>query len=158
MRENPLFCIVNFFLFDCRELSFWPKVLRNPTNIHWLTRRELTKYFWRPRWPAGKSFARLRNFYYPIGLWEPFKLQLKLCLSKLNGEDWDEILLEDVKIFWQDKILEFLQFPKMKIERCAAPQNAVDPGKICLLCLSDAAVDTGGAVIYASYLLKDFVC
>ena len=43
----------------------------------------------------------------------------------------------------------------MIIPRCVVPKGAVNPREVRLLCLSDAAVSAGGAVIYAGYLLKD---
>ena len=49
--------------------------------------------------------AKMAEFYDPLGIFEPFKLQLKLEVSKLNGMEWDQILPDDLQF------LEFSSYP-----------------------------------------------
>ena len=52
--------------------------------------------------------AKMAEFYDPLGIFEPFKLQLKLEVSKLNGMEWDQILPDDLQF------LEFLHNPEFQ--------------------------------------------
>lgn len=99
--------------------------------------------------------SKLAEIYDPIGLWEPFKLQLKLEAKELNGVDWDVALEPDIQAHWKSRFQQFLEIPDMKAHRCIVPLDAVNPYKIRLLCLSDAAVSAGGCAIYGSYKRAD---
>ena len=99
--------------------------------------------------------SKVAEMYDPIGIWEPFKLQLKLDLSLLNGFDWDTVLPNDLQNHWEARFKQFLQIPNMSINRCVVPVNAVNPNSIRLICVSDAAESAGGAALYAGYLLPD---
>ena len=62
-----------------------------------------------------KIAAKLAEFHDPIGMWEPYKMQLKLQNSKLNGLDWDEPLIEDFQSYWKGsltvhRVSQMLQF------------------------------------------------
>jgi len=99
--------------------------------------------------------SKLAELYDPIGIIEPYKLQLKLNASLLNGMDWDTPIPPELQPFWHQTFAELLDMPKLAIKRCVVPPNAVSPTSCRLLCLSDAAVTAGGAAIYASYLCTD---
>ena len=99
--------------------------------------------------------SKLAEMYDPCGFFEPYKLQLKLDATELNGLDWDKPLNEQLQDYWVERFREFVSLPSLIIPRCVVPKEAVNPREIRLLCLSDAAVSAGGAVIYAGYLLKD---
>ena len=99
--------------------------------------------------------AKMAELYDPLGLWEPYKLQLKLDVAQLNGTDWDTPIHPDLCPKWESRFKEFLDIPGIMVPRCVIPDNAVNCQSLRLLCLSDAAASAGGAAIYASYLLND---
>lgn len=95
--------------------------------------------------------SKVAEVWDPCGIWEPFKLQLKLDNSKLNGIDWDMPLDKEVQALWKNRFMQFLEVPQMSVQRCIVPIDAVNPGKLRLLCISDAAELAGGCAIYAGY-------
>ena len=97
--------------------------------------------------------SKVAEFYDPIGIWEPVKLQLKLHLSKLNTLDWDDPIKPSDQLFWKEKLLEVLDFPNMKINRCVVPDDA-DLDTARLIAVSDASTNAGGAAIYLGFLRK----
>ena len=99
--------------------------------------------------------SKIAEIFDPIGLWEPYKLQLKLEQTTLNGVDWDLELNEELQHHWSERFKEFVELPNLKTPRCVVPVNAVDPTKMRLVCVSDAAVGAGGTAIYAGFLLHD---
>lgn len=99
--------------------------------------------------------AKMGEIYDPLGLWEPFKLQLKLDIAALNGTDWDTPIAEDYRDLWISRFRELTEIPSLEVPRCVVPVNAIDPKAIRLLGVSDAAESAGGAAIYASYMLSD---
>lgn len=99
--------------------------------------------------------SKIAELYDPVGIWEPYKLQLKLENSLLNGLDWDVPLPEELQDHWKTRFKEFVDIPLLEVSRCIIPEEAVHPEKIRLLCLSDAAVYAGGTAIYAGCELRD---
>lgn len=99
--------------------------------------------------------SKVAELYDPVGLWEPYKLQLKLEISLINSMAWDTPLPPELQNHWKQRFNEFLDIPTIFVNRCVIPENAIDPSKIRLICLSDAAVYAGGAAIYAGYELPD---
>ena len=99
--------------------------------------------------------SKIAEIYDPVGIWEPYKLNLKLDCKLLQGQEWDAILPNDLQEHWTKRFQEFLEVPSMIARRAVVPIDAVDPSKIRLICLSDAGEYAGGCAIYASYLLKD---
>ena len=99
--------------------------------------------------------SKLAEVWDPIGLWEPYKLQLKIDATALNGIPWDTPLDEELQSHWKSRFQEFLQLPGISADRCIIPENAVNPNKMRLLCVSDAAESAGGCAIYGSFLLTD---
>ena len=96
--------------------------------------------------------SKLAEFYDPVGLWEPFKVQLKLDNQELHGLDWDTVLSDELQMQWKARFQQFLEIPRMMAPRCVIPSDAIDPTSIRLLCVSDAAENAGGCAIYAGYL------
>ena len=99
--------------------------------------------------------SKLAEIWDPTGLFEPYKLQLKLEAMELNGVDWNSPLDKSQQEHWIGRFKEFVQLPYLIAPRCVIPSDALNPDQIRLLCLADAAVSAGGAAIYAGYLLKD---
>lgn len=99
--------------------------------------------------------SKMAEFYDPIGLWEPFKLQLKLEVSKLNGLDWKEPLPDETQELWKQIFLQFTEFSAMTVTRCTIPPELPGGSQVRLLCISDAAVHAGGAAVYANYRLDN---
>ena len=100
-------------------------------------------------------FSMIGQIFDPLGIFEPYKVQLKLDNSLLNGLDWDTPLSEELQCMWKSRFHEFLQIPKVKTPRCIVPEDAVDPDSIRLLLVADAAEHAGGAACYAGWLLRD---
>ena len=99
--------------------------------------------------------SKIAEIWDPVGLWEPFKLQLKLDNQLLNGMDYDTVLDDDLQEHWKLRFEQFLQVPEMDAARCLVPEDAVDPNSIRLICLSDAAANACGCAIYASFEKQD---
>lgn len=99
--------------------------------------------------------SKIAEIWDPVGIWEPYKLQLKLDNSYLNGLDWDVPVSCELQTHWKDRFREFVDIPKMEAIRCVIPQEAIDPNSMRLLCLSDAAESAGGCAIYASFQKVD---
>ena len=99
--------------------------------------------------------SKLAEFWDPIGIWEPFKVQLKLAASLLNGLDWNKPLPNETQEYWKEVFLKFTEFQCMAVPRCTIPPEVMSASKIRLLCISDAAVHAGGSAIYATYRKDD---
>ena len=98
--------------------------------------------------------SKVAELYDPIGIWEAYKIQLKLSLQLLNGTDWDHPLPQDYQEFWLSKFQEFLEIPNLKVARYIFPPD-VPSDNIRLICVSDAAANAGGGCIYAGVKLPD---
>jgi hypothetical protein len=97
----------------------------------------------------------LAEFYDPIGLFEPVKLQYKLALSGLNKYEYGDALPSDLQNEWRDRLAHLAELPNLNVRRCVFPANAPPSAPIRLLCLSDAGESAGGSVIYAGVELED---
>ena len=95
--------------------------------------------------------SKIAEIWDPIGIWEPYKLQLKLDNSYLNGNDWDTPLNCNLQTHWKERFQQFVNLNRMEAVRCVIPEDAIDPNSMRLLCLSDAAEFAGGCAIYASF-------
>ena len=99
--------------------------------------------------------AKIAEFYDPIGIWEPLKLQLKLRAASMNGLEWDQELAEDEKKAWSDTLQIFPEIPSLRVDRCIVPRDAIQPESARLICLSDAATSAGGAAVYLGFRLEN---
>ena len=99
--------------------------------------------------------SKIAEFYDPIGVWEPIKLQLKLQSVELNGKDWDEILGEEEQKKWKEKLVEFVTYKELTVNRCCVPSDEMSNSKIRLLGMADAAEGAGGAAVYVGRKLVD---
>ena len=91
----------------------------------------------------------------PLGLWEPFKVQLKLDSKALHGQEWDKKVSAELQEIWLKRFQEFLELLELVTPRCVVPDGAIMPNTIRVICLSDAGEEAGGCAIYASYLLSN---
>lgn len=99
--------------------------------------------------------SKIAEIWEPLGLWEPYKVQLKLASRLLNESDWDKPLGPDIQEYWLQRFHQFLDLPKLSVNRYIFPDNKDPHQKIRLICLSDAASNCGGAAIYAGIQLDD---
>ena len=99
--------------------------------------------------------SKVAELFDPMGLWEPFKLQLKLEQRALNGMDWNKPLPPDLQDHWKWRFLQFTELSDMTVLRCAIPPEVMPSAQVRLLCISDAAVHAGGAAVYANYRLDN---
>jgi hypothetical protein len=98
--------------------------------------------------------SKIAELFDPVGLWEAYKFQLKLASNVLSGVDWDLALPKESQGFWLEKFHELLLVPIMKLDRYVFPSWApVD--KIRLICVSDAAANAGGGIVYAGIKLPN---
>ena len=74
--------------------------------------------------------AKVAEVWDPCGLWEAYKLQLKLETRLLNGYEWDEEVELHIQESWKSRFAELLQLPIMCAPRCIFPPDAVDPDAI----------------------------
>ena len=102
-----------------------------------------------------KLLSQCAQLYDPLGCFEPYKVQLKLDLVPINRFSWDAPLPDDLSAYWVERLKEFVSIPTMFMPRCVIPPDAVDPFSVRLIGISDAAVECGGAAVYATYLRKD---
>ena len=139
------------------ELNFNPKVrgAKKPNPEPIKTEEDATQLMKGVKITRRVVVSKVAEFYDPIGLWEPFKLQLKLELSKLNGREWNQELSKEEQEDWKSRFLHFTNLHKMKTPRCTIPEGLPPDAEVRLLCISDAAANAGGAAIYASYRLPD---
>ena len=101
-----------------------------------------------------QAMSKLAEFYDPIGIFEPLKLQYKLSLSQLNEYEWDQPLPTHLQEEWKANLAKLMELNKLEVPRCVIPTNE-DNKPIRLICLSDAGALAGGAVVYAGVELPD---
>ena len=96
----------------------------------------------------------IAEFYDPLGLFEPIKLQHKLHLSALNTFNYKEALPAPLQDEWRERLSLLQQLPSLTIPRGIFPESAPPNAPIRLLCLSDAGEQAGGVAIYAGVELQ----
>jgi hypothetical protein len=99
--------------------------------------------------------SKIAEFWEPVGIWEPIKVQMKLGAQSLNGLNWDSPLKQDLQEYWHERFKDLIEIPKMFVPRFIFPEDTLPGSNIRLLCLSDAAASMGGAAIYAGVKLQD---
>ena len=97
----------------------------------------------------------LAEFYDPVGLFKPIKLQYKLALLQLNKFNYREAPPPAMQAEWRTLLADLAILPDLKVPRCVLP-DTVESSPLRLLCLSDAGEQAGGgAVIYLGTHLTD---
>ena len=139
------------------EVNFNKKIrgMKSPNPFPVVSPDDVTKLLSSKNVTRRMVISKIAELWEPAGLWEPYKLQLKLASQSLNGIDWDVPLPQEKQEFWLGKFQEFLTIPELSIKRCILPTEQADQVRIRLLCLSDAAEHAGGAAIYAGTQLPD---
>lgn len=135
-----------------QEINFNKKKrgLKNPNPFPISTPDDVSKLMTTTQLTRRAVISKIAELWEPIGLWEPYKLQLKLAAQTLNGFGWDSPLPKEAQQFWSEKFKEFLQVPNLKISRYIFPSESLHAeADIRLICVSDAAANAGGAAIYA---------
>ena len=123
---------------------------KQPNPFPVVSKEDVTKVLESKKITRRMVTSKIAELFDPCGFWEPYKLQLKLDRHKLNGLNWDVELDADLQKHWTSRFQQFLDIPTLSIGRCVIPHDAVDPNKIRLLCLADAAESAGGTAIYAT--------
>lgn len=100
------------------------------------------------------AMSKLAEFYDPIGIFEPLKLQYKLQLSQLNDYDWDECLPLELQEEWKESLSRLMDLTELQVPRCVLPIDEQQK-PIRLICLSDAGASAGGAVVYAGVRMEN---
>ena len=99
--------------------------------------------------------SKIAEFFDPVGLWEPMKLQLKLHSARLNSLPWDQKLSSEEENFWKTRLIQFVRFRDLSAPRCTIPPDSESSSGIRLICMSDAGASAGGAAVYAGRKLHD---
>ena len=97
----------------------------------------------------------MAELYDPCGFWEPWKLQLKLMSQTLTGMDWDEHIRHEDQDVWKQQLSCLVDFPKLSVPTICIPADQDSLSGIRLICVTDAAINAGGAAVYAGRKLKD---
>ena len=97
----------------------------------------------------------MAELYDPCGFWEPWKLQLKLMSQSLAGMDWDDHIRQEDQELWKSQLSRLVDFPTLSIPRICIPADKDSISGIRLICVTDAAINAGGAAVYAGRKLND---
>ena len=65
----------------------------------------------------------LAELYDPCGLWESWKLQLKLMTQTLAGMEWDEDICPEDQDLWNYQLSRLVDFPKLSAHRICIPSD-----------------------------------
>ena len=82
--------------------------------------------------------SKVAEFFDPVGLWEPMKLQLKLHSACRNNIPWNQKLFPEEENFWKIKLTQFVRFHELSAPRCTTPPDSKSISGIRLICLSNA--------------------
>ena len=91
----------------------------------------------------------MAELYDPCGFLEPWKLQLKLMSQTLSGMDWDEHIRHEDQDVWKQQLSGLVDFPKLSVPRICIPADQDSVSGIRLICVTEAAINAGGAALYA---------
>ena len=120
--------------------------ITTPSDIsHYLKDKNLTR---------RDVLGKVAEVFDPVGIWEPFKVQLKLQMTQFKGSNWDDDLPDTQKTTWINIFSKFLNLSTLSVPRSVVPMNA-DIHSFRLICLSDAAATAVGAAVYASFELPN---
>ena len=99
--------------------------------------------------------SKAAEIYDPLGLIEPFKVQLKLKLNAIKDLPWDQPITGDSRDEWIDTLSMIPLVSLILIPRSTVPPSVTTPFSVRLLVLCDAAASCVGAAVYASYELPN---
>ena len=97
----------------------------------------------------------LAELYDPCGFWEPWKLQLKLMSQSLAGMKWDDNIRHEDQEIWKTQLSRLVEFPTLSVPRICIPADKDSSSGVRLICVTDAAINAGGAAVYAGRKLTD---
>ena len=97
----------------------------------------------------------MAELYDPCGFWEPWKLQLKLMSQSLAGMDWDDNICQEDQEMWKSRPSRLVDFPTLSVFRICIPADKDSTSGIRLICVTDAAINAGGAAVYAGRKLNE---
>ena len=97
----------------------------------------------------------MAELYDPCGFWEPWKLQLKLMSQLLAGMDWDDNIRQEDQEMWKFQLSRLVDFPTLSVPRICIPADKDSTSGIRLICVTDAAINAGGAAVYAGRRLTN---
>ena len=97
----------------------------------------------------------MAELYDPCGFWEPWKLQLKLMSQSLAGMDWDDNIREEDQEMWKTQLSRLVDFPTLSVPRICIPADKDSISEVRLICVTDTAINVGGAAVYAGRRLTN---
>ena len=75
--------------------------------------------------------------------------------QSLAGMDWDDNIREENQEMWKAQLSRLVDFPTLLIPRICIPADNESLSGIRLICVTDAAVNAGGAAVYAGRRLAN---
>ena len=97
----------------------------------------------------------MAELYDPCRFWEPWKLQLKLMSQTLAGMELDEHIRPEDQDLWKCQLSRLVDFPTLSVSRICIPADKDSLSGIRLICVTDVAINPGGAAVYVGRKLKD---
>ena len=97
----------------------------------------------------------LAELYAPCGFWEPWKLQLKFISQMLVGMEWDEHIPHEDQDLWKYQVSRLADFLNLSVPRICIPADKDSLSGIRLICVTDTAINAGGAAAYTGRKLMD---
>ena len=133
-------------------MNFNPKQrgAKKHTDVPAETMEDIQKLIMARKVTKRDVLSRMSEMYDPCGIWEPFRVQMKLAMIPLNGIDWDATLSEDLRSRWAQLLANFAEVKSLEVPRAVIPVHA-DPSSLRLICVADAAEHCAGAAIYVGY-------
>ena len=61
--------------------------------------------------------SKVSEFFYPIGAFDPLKLQLKLAMKALVHLDWEDPLPPADQALWKTRFIDYIDIPKIQARR-----------------------------------------
>ena len=92
------------------ELNFNPKVrgAKRPNEFRISTPEDAERLLASVTITRRVILSKVAEFYDPLGIFEPLKLQLKLALSDLDGLGWDEEVSPEIAQEWKRRFVDFI--------------------------------------------------
>ena len=108
------------------ELNLNKKIrgAKKPNLFPILTREDAARLLQPVRITKRIAVSKISEFYDPVGLFEPMKLQYKLEMRRLAGLTWDEDVPESDQQIWKDTLASFVDLVMISVSRCPIPSDA----------------------------------
>ena len=69
--------------------------------------------------------------------------------------DWDDNIREEDQEMWKTQLSRVVDFPTLSVPRVCIPADKDSISGVRLICVTDAAINAGGAAVYAGRKLTN---